>query len=135
MKKLKTKTIPCLVMLIGGCTVTVISLVSHYPSKDTLRVLLITLLACYFIGTLIKVAMDKIELKEDEEIEDEDQSNSDSTAKDESIEDVDSEDEIGEALGESAKPMDLESFIESDDMYAEDIDPEVVAPQYEEQEE
>lgn len=70
MKKLKTRTIPCIVMLIGGLTVLVFSLIVHYPSREVLRILLITLLVCYFLGKLIKVAVDKIEITEAKETDD-----------------------------------------------------------------
>lgn len=79
MRKLKTKTIPCLVMLIGAVATLAITYYNHYTSRETLEVLLISLLACYFIGTLVKTALDRIEipipleeLEETEELEDSD---------------------------------------------------------------
>ncbi len=73
MRKLKTKTIPCLVMLIGAVATLAITYYNHYSSRETLEVLLISLLACYFIGTLVKTALDRIEipipLEESEETE------------------------------------------------------------------
>lgn len=67
MEKLKTKTIPCLIMLIGGVTTLAITYFRNYSSKETLKVLLISLLACYFVGTLVKTALDRIELPIPEE--------------------------------------------------------------------
>ena len=60
MQKLRTKTIPCLVMLLAGATSLLICIYNKYEVVLVLKVLLASLLAGYFIGTLVKVALDKI---------------------------------------------------------------------------
>lgn len=61
MKKLKTKTIPCMIMLLGGLVVLIACQLNHMDNEWILKVLLCTLLACYFLGTLVKIALDRIE--------------------------------------------------------------------------
>lgn len=69
MRKLKTKTVPCMVMLLGGAVTLTLTYLNHYPSRDTLMILLISLMACYFVGTLVKTALDQIEILDEESVE------------------------------------------------------------------
>lgn len=120
MKKLKTKTIPCIVMLIGGLTVLVFSFIVHYPSREVLRILLITLLVCYFLGKLIKVAVDKIEIAEAKE---------ENGSEESSIKSAEAREKTDSVVIEEQQET------ESDDSIGEELmeDPSIVEPEWEEE--
>ncbi|MBQ9443063.1 MAG: hypothetical protein IJU43_02070 [Lachnospiraceae bacterium] len=60
--KLKTKPIPAVITLLGGCLVTVSVFLQQLEFKQSLIMILIGLLLCLIIGEMAKLLLDKIEL-------------------------------------------------------------------------
>lgn len=67
--KLKTKSIPAIVMLLGGAVASIVTYFNGYSLKQTLIILLICLFAFYILGVICKRVLDsfKIPIPETEE--------------------------------------------------------------------
>lgn len=60
--RLKTKPIPAIIMLLGGCIVTVNVFLQQLEFKQSLIMILVGLLMCLIIGEAVKLLLDRIEL-------------------------------------------------------------------------
>lgn len=98
----------------------VFSFIVHYPSREVLRILLITLLVCYFLGKLIKVAVDKIEIAEAKE---------ENGSEESSIKSAEAREKTDSVVIEEQQET------ESDDSIGEELmeDPSIVEPEWEEE--
>lgn len=63
-KHLKTKTIPAIVMLIGGLATAIMGFIGHMDPITFLSRVLIALFVCWIIGGIAKMILDKIVIKE-----------------------------------------------------------------------
>ncbi|GEM_PF-975736 len=59
---LKTKTVPAIVMLLAGSVAAIDTFIQHYPLKNSLIIILATLLIFLFIGEIIKMLLDRVEV-------------------------------------------------------------------------
>ncbi|MCR4909544.1 MAG: hypothetical protein K5985_12005 [Lachnospiraceae bacterium] len=73
---LKTKTIPALVMLLGGSVTAVSCFVRHFPVIMMLEGILISLVIFLIVGEIIKMLLDRIVIKPPEK-EEQDEEKSD----------------------------------------------------------
>ncbi len=82
---LKTKTIPALVMLLGGAVTAVSCFVRHFPIILMLEGILISLVIFLIIGEIIKMLLDRIVIKPPE-TEEEDEEKSDGAVIEKTVE-------------------------------------------------
>lgn len=67
--QLKTKTIPALVMLMGGAVSSIVTYINHYTLENMLLIVLLSLIGFYILGMVLKKVFDSfhIVLKKEEE--------------------------------------------------------------------
>jgi len=66
---LKTKTIPAIVMLLGGLVVTVDVFIQQLEFKRSLIIILVSLVAFLIVGDIVKILLDRIELPNPEAVD------------------------------------------------------------------
>lgn len=64
---MKTKSIPAMIMLLGGATACILGLLNQYGTTHFLKMLLIVLVVFYIFGCIIKIILDKVFAVSDEE--------------------------------------------------------------------
>lgn len=61
-KKLKTKFLPALMMLLGGAAASIVTYINHYDIKRMLIIVLITLIVFLMLGLLLKKLFDSFKI-------------------------------------------------------------------------
>ncbi|MCI9139677.1 hypothetical protein D7X25_22380 [bacterium 1XD42-8] len=64
---MNTKPIPAIIMLISGALTCIVTFIYRYPLKDTLLILLGTLITFLFIGYIVKKILDSFQFPRKEE--------------------------------------------------------------------
>ncbi len=68
MRKLKTKTIPAIVMLLGGLVTSIVTFVNRYTLKDSLLWILLALIVFLILGYIVRAILNRIELPDDKAV-------------------------------------------------------------------
>jgi ABC-type transport system involved in cytochrome bd biosynthesis fused ATPase/permease subunit len=55
------KELPVLIMLLAGAIASIMTAVMHYEIQSLLFIVFITLVIFYFLGTILKIVLDRIE--------------------------------------------------------------------------
>ena len=63
---MKTKSIPAIIMLIGGATACILGLANQYGTAHFLKMLLVVLVVFYILGCIVKIILDKAFASPDE---------------------------------------------------------------------
>lgn len=65
--RLKTSQLPAVVMLLGGAVAAVVTYVRGFTLKDTLVIVLVTLLGFYILGLILKRIFDSFRIRKKEQ--------------------------------------------------------------------